>query len=322
VGDYYLKSKLLCAGLLLSAALASLGSAFAGNTTPVSRMTAMQLIQSGHYAQALPKIKKMQAARPGDVSLNYYLGACAVGVNDPDLAELCFCRVIVSTPANSPFVALAKRQLLALPHRYAPQCALSNLDLLRWKTGSHLRIYVSNGRVLNGTGSSILTEAEYANAVATARNRMANLPIAVSYDPVDSGLAIAGIHAWDWALREKLLGSFNFVADPKNADVIVLWIESAQGFTVFPYHPGQPILVWAPLGPINQAKDRQRSIKLLTAHEFGHVLGLAHSKNKGDLMASSIDDSVLNRTQAEQFVSENDRVSLRTLYSLPPSRYF
>jgi hypothetical protein len=317
-----LKSKLTLAGLLLSSALANLSPVFAGDAIPASSMTPLQLIQSGRYVQAFPAIKRMQAASPGDPSLNYYLGMCAVSMHDPDLAEACFCRVVVGTPAESPFVPLAKQQLLMLPHKYAPQCALTHGFLYRWKTGQQLRIYLSDGRTVPGTGMRVLTEEEYAKTANMARNSMFNLPIARTYQPGDDRLEVTALQAWDWAVKEKLF-SYQFVRDPKIADIIVLWIESNQGYTLYPFYPGQPVLVWAPIFPVDAEDDRTVHMKTISAHEFGHALGLTHATGKADLMLPLIDtESFVDRQTPDRFASENDKASLRALYSMPPKRYF
>lgn len=136
---------------VLSAVLASPMLAQSGGAKPKAapKMTPLQMVQSGRYAEAFPYFKEMSRKSPRDPSINYYLGLCAESVSDFDLAELAFCRIIVGTAETSPFVQLARQQLAVLPHKLQPQCAIYKDQIHRWDQSAYpLRIFVSDGRTL------------------------------------------------------------------------------------------------------------------------------------------------------------------------------
>jgi len=308
------------AALSLTACLASLAGALAKDAAPVSAMTPLQLVQSGRYAQALSAFKKMAAQSPGDPSINYYLGLCAMGGREYDLAEASFCKVVAGTPPASPFVPLAQRQLQSLPHKYAPQCALTNGKLWRWQRGQNVKIYVSDGRCVPRTGDGVIPPELYAQAVDACRNNMASVPVLRGYTSGDQALVVESIKAWDWAVREKLF-SYSFVRDPKVADIIIMYTELPTGCTLYPYVSGQPVLSWASIGGMADEREPEAHashVKIIMAHEFGHCLGLWHANGDMDLMLPRIKIHWdRTKTSADSIASENDKASLRALYSLP-----
>jgi hypothetical protein len=301
-------------GLLL---LASWPYAWCKGAPAKSKMSPLQLVQAGKYAEALPGFKQMAAKSPRDPSINYYLGLCAESVRDYDLAESAFCRVVVGTSPASPFVPLAQRQLAVLPHKLEPQCTLTNGKLCRWDKGRQVRIFVSDGRTIPNTGSGLLPPERYSQVVEIARNNMASLKVAPSYKPTDSVLIAEGIRGWDWAVREKLF-SYTFVRDPRAADIIILSYEGQNGNAQYPYDKGQPLLSWAAVGPERTEQVRRNHIRVLSAREFGHCLGLWHGNAKQDLMlevCNIVEDE--SRQAPDSLASANDKASLRALYSMP-----
>jgi predicted Zn-dependent protease len=306
--------------LSLTACAAGLTAVSARDLAPTSAMTPLQLVQSGRYTQALPGFKKMAAQSPGDPSINYYLGLCAMSARDFDLAEASFCKVVAGTPPASPFVPLAQQQLQLLPHKYAPQCALTHGRLFRWQRGQQLKVYISDGRNVPGTGMGALNAERYAQTAAIARSSMASQPMVHDYKQSDQALVLEGIKAWDWAVREKYF-SYTFVRDPKVADIIVMFTEQPTGCTLYPFESGQPVLSWAALGSIGGEPTEEKhasAVKIVMAHEFGHCLGLWHASGKMDLMLPVIEFiGDKTREAPEAMASENDKASLRALYALP-----
>jgi predicted Zn-dependent protease len=281
----------------------------------------MQMVQSGRYVQALPVFKEMAAKNPRDPSINYYLGLCAQSAHEYDLAELAFSRILVGTAPASPFVPLAKRQLLTLPHKLDPQCALTNGRLYRWQTGKVVRIWISDGRMIPGTGTTILSQEKFTQVVDTLRSSNSRLAMTPGYTSADAGYLAEGIRAWDWAVREKMF-SYTFVRDPRAADVLIYFSEAADGNTQYPFLKTQPVLVCIGMSAPDPDHKREHR-KFIMAHEFGHSLGLWHGNDAKDLMAPLIDIMAdAGRQAAESITSANDKASLRALYSMPPDTYF
>ncbi|MBU6454770.1 MAG: matrixin family metalloprotease [Cyanobacteria bacterium REEB67] len=312
--------KCVLATLVLSSLVVCDGGVLAKEALSAAAMTPLQLVQSGRYVQALPAFKKMALQSPGDASINYYLGLCAMSAREYDLAEASFCKVVAGTPPASPFVPLAQHQLQLLPHKYAPQCALTNGKLYHWQKGQQLKVYISDGCNVPGTGMGVLSSERYAQTVAAARNSMASQPMVHDYKQGDQTLVLEGIKAWDWAVREKYF-SYTFVRDPKLADIIVMFTEQPNGCTLYPFAAGQPVLSWASIGSAggeNTSEEHANHVKMIMAHEFGHCLGLWHASGKMDLMLPII-EFVGDKTREapDAMTSENDKASLRALYALP-----
>jgi hypothetical protein len=300
----------------------------AGGAKPkaAAKMTPLQMVQAGRYAEAFPYFKEMSRKSPRDPSINYYLGLCAESVRDFDLAELAFCKIVVGTPEKSPFVPLAWKQLSALPHKLEPQCAIYKDQIHRWDQSAYpLRIFVSDGRTLpNPYAGGPVEPDKYPQVVATIQTALATMPVTPSYKPSIIPLILEGIRSWDWAVRERLF-SYKFVADPRKADIVVLFCEQETGYTHFPYEAGQPEILW--MGVKHRVGDTEHIelnwMRDQAAHEFGHCLGLCHSNGEKDLMKGITDVPSWDDRQApDKIASDSDKASLRALFSMPADRIF
>jgi len=290
----------------------------------LSAAEVLPLIQSRNYSQAYPSIKALAEASPKDMSLQYYLGLCALGLKNYPLAELAFCRVIVSRPADDPFVPSARKALASFRGTLNPYCTVQKKLTRRWsRSAMPLKIWVSEGLTLPAPYvGNILTAPQYKEATWILQS-LQPLAVAPSYKAEYRQSVLKAFHSWDWAVRDGLI-SYVFVNNARDADIAVLFVEhppeQAGGFTLYPYAPHQPCIV-----EIKCALERNwdepswiQQVEHIMAHEFGHALGLADSATTTDLMYPGDNNTVhpLNEVP-NNTCSANDCASLRAVYSMP-----
>lgn len=283
------------------------------------------MIQTGRYTQALPHFMAMAREKPRDISVQYYLGLCALSAHDYALAELAFSKVVVSGPTSSPFVPLARKQLKAMGNNLEPQSCLQNDITHRWDQSAFpVKIFIADGRTLpSDLMGRVLTVGQYKEAVTIIQNSLGRQPVTRSYKPKYASAFISGVRAWDWAVREKLW-RYKFVSDPRVADIVVLFCERCslgeRGYALYPWDWHQPEIIW--IGCSNDygvsEAEFERQLTVMSAHEIGHCLGLEHSNVESDLMFPVEDVSGdESRRSPETMASANDKASLRALYSMP-----
>lgn len=288
---------------------------------PQAALSPVQLLQTGRYSEALPRLKQMAQAQPRDPSIQYYLGVAASGARDYDLAELAFSRVVVGSSINSPFVATARQQLARLPHRYYPQCCLQNNKTHRWSPGAYpVRVFISDGRTVPGFAGGVMSMTEFKTVETAIKTRYTSLPRSATYRPEYSQYVREGLRAWDWAAASKLL-SYTIVNDPTKADIVVLFCETCKngeaGFAVYPWVDKQPEIIWMACAKFAEVDhgDIRPLVAHTAAHEFGHCWGLQHSEVQTDLMFGN---SMVEAGKIPQAAcSPNDRISFSALYAMP-----
>ncbi|MBS1993526.1 MAG: matrixin family metalloprotease [Cyanobacteria bacterium SZAS LIN-3] len=294
-----------------------------------SAAAALKLIQARRYGEAYPSIFSLAAASPKDMSLQYYLGLCAMNVHNLPLAELAFARIIVRSPAQDPFAVAAKKALATFRSQLMPYSSLCNNKSLRWSPQAMpLRIWMSDGRTLPAPYVGCIMDAATYQAATNVLQSGGSLSVTPSYDPAYRQSALAGLRWWDWAVKEGIF-SYVFTDSPRDADIVVLFVEhpplKKAGYTLYPYANHQPCIVQlecALSDGITRA-FKVHSMEYIMAHELGHSLGLGHSNNRSDLMTPGDEKDTGTAPAAPVTAcSENDRASLRAIYSMPPDAYF
>jgi hypothetical protein len=119
--------------------------------------------------------------------------------------------------------------------------------------------------------------------------------------------------AWE---RIGLPVRFAFVDSPEDAEVHVAWTERLDGQTSGVVQWRADADGWLTQASIVLAtwvsdggRADEASIRRIALHEIGHLLGLEHSADGGDVMAAWVNAGDL---------SERDRATARLLYTLPP----
>ncbi|MBK7836534.1 MAG: matrixin family metalloprotease [Candidatus Obscuribacter sp.] len=291
-----------------------------------------KLIQARRYDLAMPKLKQMVAQNSRDMSAQYYLGVCAMGLRDFPLAELAFTRVIISSPPQDVFAQAARKGLTSFRSQINPFECLMNNHSMRWaREAMPVKIYFSEGwRVPAGMEGHLMSRAEYKQVTAMLQNyNPSQWQLMPGYARSTGEAVKKGLKSLEWAQKEGLF-SFVTVNSPQGADIVVLYCaktvqEEHSGFTSYPYEWSQPCLIQIVVdNKIDDAQLKANSLTQISAHEFTHAFGLKHSSDPKDLMYPTgewVEGSDHRMTMVTEH-SASDKMCLRALYTMEPDVKF
>ena len=191
-----------------------------------------------------------------------------------------------SSRSNDAEVRAAVRERLSDPDTYLGFGLASDDSVLkRWPSepGSWLRIYI-------GTDGAQGIDPQYGEEVRKAFNRWQHV----------GGIPIP----------------FTFVLDSNAADVHVRWVDSFPADRLGEAEVAWDWNGWLVRGSLKLATHGSHGrslppdiVYVVAMHEVGHLLGLGHSDDPGDLMYP---------TPTARDLTLRDRRSARLLYALPP----
>jgi len=287
-----------------------------------------------NYVEATKLFKECFALDPGDVSVNYYLGASALFSNDVKTAEHALCRVVVMSPPNSEFGNLAMKSLKQWRtefHGIEPYSEVENGKLMRWEKGKGpIKVWISDGLQLPRGCVGPELDVDKCKSLYSMFQRpgfFRQLETVVHYVPQYREIVKSGISDWGWVAAEGII-SFEFVDDPTKADVLYFWCpESGSGSvgrTFYPWTrtPNARCIVHIETEYLRKWGSRvPTELRKTSAHEFGHVLGLSqHSSNIDDVMSGqgkTVSYREMTSYSTNSAVTKNDYATLRALYELP-----
>lgn len=281
-----------------------------------------QLFQQKKYKDAYNFFNKAAKANPRDPIIQFYLGLSAIYTSNMRIAKSALAKAVVATNFNTAYHKRAKEYLHKYFRESAYSCLLKRRNLASWdKSAMPLKIYISDGRMLpGGMANKILAKEDLLKINKWTRDPrfIPRLPRAKLYKSEFKRYINRGIQPWGWAQHERLI-SYRFTSNPVEADIIVLWTDALPGYRGFTYLPypkrGQraPCLVVMSLKDTDNPRfPSETSLTCTTTHEFGHVFGLEHNRDKTSIMIPK------EKWIAIKPISRSDKTSFRALYSMPP----
>lgn len=319
------------------ALLATLLTFVCGSSVVTAAESAGALSQQGLKAYKAKQFKEAnklfaRAAllNPRDASLQYYASLSAFQAGDTQTGKASLSRLFLSQTSHSPYMNPA----LELAKRYGVNAhsyyALKNGMHTIWsRRQMPLKIYISNGLALpdayRGKNLSVQQLSDLQDWLRKP-GAVQSLKQCPGYQSGFATQVKSGLGEWNWAMQERII-TFQFVNNPLDANILVFWSPgfpqpSQAGQTLYMVRntESRPVIIElrTDFSPYSSAVAGQ-SIRNAAAHEFGHAIGIqCHSPSGKDLMSNWQYWS----EGSSYHITENDKETLRALYSVTPTQTF
>lgn len=303
---------------------------FAAESAATVAQEGLKAMKAKQYKEANKYFAKAAILNPRDASYQYYASLSAFQAGDKQTGKAALSRLFMTQTSHSPYMNPA----LELKQRYGVNAhayyALKNGMHTIWSLRQMpLKIYVSNGLALpeayRGKNLNVpqLTELQDWLRKPGAIQSLKQCP---GYQSGFANQVKSGLSEWNWAMQERII-TFQFVENPVGANILVFWSPgfpqpSQAGQTLYLVRNTEtrPVIMElrTDFAPYSSAVASQ-SIRNAAAHEFGHAIGIqCHSPSSRDLMANWQYWS----EGASYHITENDKETLRALYSVQPHQTF
>jgi len=290
----------------------------------------LKALQAKKYKEANQFFARAAILKPRDASYQYYASLSAFQAGDTQTGKAALSRLFLTQTNHSPYMNPA----LELQKRYGVNAhayyALKNGMHTIWsRRQMPLKIYISNGLALpdayRGKNLNVQQLSQLQDWLQKP-GAVQSLKTCPGYSSAFATQAKTGLGEWTWAMQERII-TFQFVNNPIGANILVFWSPSfpqlsQAGQTLYMVgNTGtRPVIIElrTDFSPYSNAVAGQ-SIRNAAAHEFGHAIGIqCHSPSSSDLMTNWQHWS----EGASYHISENDKETLRALYSVAPHQTF
>ncbi len=324
-----MQNKQLILAFFLSLSCSNSATIAAENAGVVAQQ-GLKALQAKKYKEANQFFARAALLNPRDASYQYYASLSAFQAGDNKTGRAALSRLFLTQTSHSPYMNPA----LELQKRYGVNAhayyALKNGMHTVWsRKQMPIKIYISNGLALpeayRGKNLNVQQLSELQDWLRKP-GAVQSLKACPGYQSGFANQVRSGLGEWNWAMQERVL-TFQFVSSPADANILIFWSASfpqqgQAGQTLYMVRntESRPVIIElrTDFSPYSSAVASQ-SIRNAAAHEFGHAIGIqCHSPSGSDLMTNWQHWS----EGSSYHISENDKETLRALYSVAPHQTF
>ncbi len=317
----------------LNLSISSMSALMAAEDAGQLAQQGLKALQAKNYKEAQNYLTQAATLNSREPSYQYYLSLAAYQAGDKKAGKAALSRLFLTQTQYSKYMNPARE----LHKKYGNNMkdsrsyyAAKDGMITTWhRRQMPLKIYISNGLTLPspyGTKFLNLQELSELQEWIKKPGAVASLKTCSGYQPGYASQVRSALGEWSFANQERII-TYQVVNNPVGANIMVFWApkfvnSDRGGQTEYSVHPGEtrPVIIklrvdYSPLPSSNFSQY----VRNAAAHELGHALGIqSHSNLGGDLMGPTQNF----QKGAISHISENDKETLRALYSVAPHQNF